>query len=192
MKTLRPQEIAQHCQVTHRAVLQWIADGKIKAYRTPGNHKRVHIDDFIHFLNEYQMPIPESLRTQTQQKKKVLIIDDEKTVTRIIEKILQKDYDVEIAYDGFSAGYIFKDFKPDLITLDINMPGINGLDVCEMLREIPANAHVKILVVTAVQDESLKNKILKLGADDVLYKPFKAEELLKKIELHLQAPVLST
>ena len=66
-------EIADFCQVTHRTVLQWITAGKLKAFRTPGNHSRVKISDCIEFMNKFGMPIPTALERFAQLKKKILL-----------------------------------------------------------------------------------------------------------------------
>jgi two-component system response regulator VicR len=75
-KPLTTGEIADLCHVHLRTVLQWIHDGKLKSYRTPGNHSRVKVDDYIIFLKQYNMPIPDSLSSRGNTRK-VLIVDDD-------------------------------------------------------------------------------------------------------------------
>ena len=60
-KPLTTGQIAEYCHVTHRAVLNWVESGKLPAYRTPGKHSRVSVEDFVSFLHEYHMPVPAEL-----------------------------------------------------------------------------------------------------------------------------------
>ena len=104
-KALTTYAIADHCQVTPRTVIQWINEGKLKAYRTPGNHSRVQMEDFLNFLKKYNMPLPVEVIPKTN-KKRVLIVDDDKSMVDVIHRILKREkiYDLEVAYDGFEAG----------------------------------------------------------------------------------------
>ncbi|MBF0485607.1 MAG: response regulator [Candidatus Omnitrophica bacterium] len=176
-------EIAQYCHVTDRAVLKWIDEGKLKAYRTPGNHSRVSIHDFIAFLKEYKMPIPEELQEGSTQKK-VLIVDDDKEMVNAIRRVIssQNHFQVDIAYDGFMAGQKFAEFKPDLVLLDIKMPGIDGYEVCQRIRKDPDSKHVKIIVISGALDMDGMERIMQLGANDYLTKPFRNEFLIMKVE----------
>ena len=176
-------EIAQHCQVTLRAVLKWVANGKLKAYRTPGKHSRVNIEDFISFLQEYGMPIPQKFDHLVNHKKKILIVEDDKSIVKVIENILSKeDYELKIAYDGFSAGLIFSEFKPDLVTLDIHMPMVDGYEVCQKIRNHSQNDSVRILVITDIEDKRVENKMRELGANDFMNKPISSEKLFIKVQ----------
>lgn len=174
-------QIAQHCHVTLRAVLKWISSGKLKAYRTPGNHSRVSVDDFLDFLNRYQMPIPPELKSS--DLKKILVVDDDHGVVQAIQRVLFNEgkYRVEIALDGFSAGQKMTEFQPDLMILDIRMPGMDGYEVCRHVRRMHGDRTVKILAVSGLVEEAELQKILQLGANDYLTKPFGNEALLAKI-----------
>src|SRR5580704_1212315 len=101
-------EIAKHCHVTHRGVLKWVESGKLRAFRTPGKHSRVSIEDFLRFLKQYNMPIPAELQV-TSTKKRVLIVDDDRGIVNSLNRMLmlENKYTVETAYDGFQAGKKF-------------------------------------------------------------------------------------
>ncbi len=181
-RPLTTTEIAQHCHVTHRAVLKWIAAGKLKAYRTPGMHARVQVEDFINFLKGYGFPIPEEFMG-VFARRRVLIVDDDRELAGMVRRILllQKVFDVEVAYDGFAAGLKFSEFKPDLMIVDILMPQMNGLEVLKMIREKDVNRHVKILSVSGDEQELLK--AAELGANDILAKPFDNKMLMEKVNV---------
>jgi two-component system response regulator VicR len=177
-------QIAQFCHVTHRAVLKWVESGKLKAYRTPGKHSRVSVEDFIHFLEIYQMPVPAELQSQPIViQKKVLIVDDDRGIVNSLQRILKLEnkYSIEIAYDGFEAGKKFASFGPDLIILDIRMPGLDGYHVCDNIRRDPQNRRVKILAISGASEPQEIQKIMDLGADDYLQKPFSNRDLKEKI-----------
>ena len=182
-KPLTTGGIARYCHVTHRAVLQWIEAGKLKAYRTPGKHSRVAVEDFLKFLAAYHMPVPFELQSNNN-KKRVLIVDDDKGMVQAIRRALaaQNKYDIEASYDGFDAGRKFADLKPALVILDIKMPGLDGYQVCSYIRRELANKDVKILVISGILDGEGVKKIIKLGADDHLAKPFDNQVLKAKIE----------
>ena len=181
-KPLKSSEIADICHVSHRAVLKWVEAGKIKAVRTPGNHTRINVDDFLNFLNEYKMPVPTEFQRQTGAKKRILIVDDDKMTVKTIRNIFEKNGDFEIkeAYDGFSAGLLYSEFRPQLITLDIMMPMVNGFEACSIIRKDAKDMNVRIIAVSGVTDDKLQKRILRCGADDFLLKPFTAESLLAK------------
>jgi len=182
-RVLTTGQVAKYCQVTYRAVLKWIAEGKLKAYRTPGQHSRVHIKDFVEFLKQYNMPIPKAL-DETKRNKRILIIDDDQRITDLMRRALEarKIFDIQITHDGFSGGQAFSEFKPDLTVLDINMPGLNGYQVCENIRSDPANKDLKILAVSGLMEEEVKEKMLRLGANGFLAKPFEMDVFIKKLE----------
>jgi excisionase family DNA binding protein len=126
-RPLTTGQIAQYCHVTHRGVLKWVESGKLKAYRTPGNHSRVSVEDFLCFLKEYHMPIPAVLQPPAAHKK-ILIVDDDRSMVHSLQRVLMMEnkYIIEAAYDGFQAGQKFSAFKPDFIILDVCMPGMDG------------------------------------------------------------------
>lgn len=182
-RTLKTREVAEYCGVTIHAVNKWVNTGKLKAYRTPGNHKRITEENFIEFLQKFNMLIPEEFESQIQRMKRILIVDDDKNTVHLIKSLLNKsdNYETESAPDGFKAGLKYCAFKPDLITLDLRMPGINGFEVCSYIRSNEKNDNIKILAISAYLDDENKKKILDLGADDCLSKPFKSHEFQERV-----------
>jgi len=183
-KLLTTGKIARHCQVTHRTVLKWITEGRIKAFRTPGKHSRVNIDDFISFLQYYKMPIPEQFLPYVSKRKRILIVEDDPSVVRVINAMFakQRKYHIQITYDGFAAGLLFSEFKPDLITLDINMPLVNGKEVCSKIRSDVNNDHVKIIVISDVEDKKVISNMRRRGANAFVKKPISQKVLLETVE----------
>jgi len=182
---LTTSDIAEYCDVSSRTAGQWISEGKIKAYRTPGNHCRVKIEDFLTFLRNYNIPIPkEFISTDSQDnKKRILIVDDDKDMALTIERTLKlpRKYDIDLAFDGFDAGRKVIEFKPDLVILDIRMPGMDGYAVTKRIKDIPELLHTKIIAISAFFEEEGREKILSLGANVCLDKPFNKEDLLNGV-----------
>jgi len=114
--------------------------------------------------------------------KKILIADDEPDILEIIQYNLQREgYEVITAKNGNEAIDLAKKYKPDLIILDIMMPGKNGIEVCNILRLQPAFNDTLIIFLTAMSDEGTEIKGLETGADDYLTKPVSPKILVSKV-----------
>src|SRR5262245_58597009 len=122
---------------------------------------------------------------------KILIIDDEPQIRRVLRVILTGErYEVVDARSGQAALVRFREFLPDLVLLDLNMPGMEGLETCRALRE---SSDVPIIVLTVRHEEEEKVEALDAGADDYITKPFGKRELLARIQAALRrAPASST
>jgi len=113
---------------------------------------------------------------------KLMIVDDSAIIRQAIQKHL-KDFNIEVvgtAEDGKIALEVFRETKPDVVTLDITMPEVDGLTVLEEMLKIDEN--VKVMVVTALSDKSTGLKAIKLGAKSFLPKPFTPEKLRSSFE----------
>jgi two-component system KDP operon response regulator KdpE len=118
------------------------------------------------------------------KKAHVLVVDDEEQIRKAVGRALTgRDYEVEEAPDGETALASAAASPPDLVVLDLNLPGIDGLSVC---REIRRRSSVPILVLSVREDESDKVAALDLGADDYLTKPFGIEELMARVRALLR------
>ena len=115
---------------------------------------------------------------------RILVVDDEQQILRAVRRALvARGSEVMTAADGESALAEAEAFMPDLVVLDLNLPGIDGLEVCRRLR---AWTRVPILILSVREDESGKVEALDLGADDYLTKPFGVEELLARVRALLR------
>jgi len=121
-------------------------------------------------------------------KKKVLVVDDETDFLKIVKINLEETNNYEVltlssANDIVSQVHIF---KPDVILLDILMPGIKGIEACEMLNKDSMGERIPIIMLSALDKDTDKLKTFKAGVMDYLVKPVKKEVLISKIEKHLQ------
>lgn len=174
-------EVAAHCHVSYQAVKQWVASGKLKAYFTPGRHRRIRVEDFREFLKKYDMP---PLEEAPSSKRRVLIVDDDPVLVQTLVKFFGKigEYELATAEDGFDAGIQLATFRPDLVLLDLMMPNLDGFTVCRKIKSAPATKDIRVLVITGYPTDENIQKALECGANDCLAKPFKMGELRKRVE----------
>jgi len=115
---------------------------------------------------------------------KILVVDDEKNIVELIKfNLLKENFRVVEAYNGIDALKVFRQEKPDLVILDIMMPGMGGLEVCRQIRK---ESKVPIIMLTAKSDEIDKVIGLELGADDYVTKPFSPRELVARVKAILR------
>ena len=115
---------------------------------------------------------------------KILVVDDDKNICELLRLYLVKEgFHVTLAYDGGAALTSFEQVKPDLVMLDIMMPGMDGWEVC---RKIRANNKTPIIMLTAKGETYDKVLGLELGADDYIVKPFDAKEVTARIKAVLR------
>ncbi|GIW52516.1 MAG: hypothetical protein KatS3mg081_1871 [Gemmatimonadales bacterium] len=113
---------------------------------------------------------------------KVLLVDDEDMLRRVMKDLLEREgYQVIEAKDGVEALDQVDRHAPDIIVLDLNLPGLDGYGVLSHLRSRPATAHIPVVVLTARGDEESEVKVFELGADDFLSKPFRARALSARL-----------
>ncbi len=116
-------------------------------------------------------------------KRKVLIADDEPNIVTALEFLLRRrGYDVRVATNGEEALAQVESYVPDVVLLDIMMPGKSGYEVCQRMRERPEWNHIKIVMLSAKGREAEVNKGVSLGADLYITKPFSTQELIEKVE----------
>jgi phosphate regulon transcriptional regulator PhoB len=120
-------------------------------------------------------------------KAKILIVEDDPDISELLHFNLGKNgYDPLRAEDGEEALKLAQKHLPDLILLDILLPGLNGLEVCRRLKRDPALEHIPIIMVTAKGEEMDRIVGLELGADDYIVKPFSIREILLRIQKLLE------
>ena len=118
------------------------------------------------------------------RKTKILVVDDEPDIVRVVARIMEScDYDVVTAQDGFEALGAAQAEKPDVIILDLNLPGMNGFEVCHRLRTTEATRAIPIVMMTAAYvsiDDARRGDAS--GADEYVVKPFLREVLIHNVQ----------
>lgn len=178
-------QAAKFCSVYPTTVINWIKEGILAAYTTAGGHRRIKKDDLLKLMQKNNMPIPQELIKGGRNK--VLVIDDDPKILKMINTVLSGEQDLEILTtdDGFQAGLTVSMWVPDIILLDMLMPGIDGFEVCRRLRADDKTKDIPIVAVTVLKDAEEIKKMRSRGITDVLCKPFKSEDLIKKVKEHL-------
>lgn len=186
---LTTHEISRYMHVDFKTVINWCEEGKLRAYKTPGGHRRVQPENFLDFLRQYEIPIPKTFEERMKGILKILIVDDETEIRKVIRRTLKKNFPEAAVYeaqDGFEAGKMLLDALPHLVILDLKLPGIDGFRVCSNIKNDERLKETKILAITGQNTEENKQNIIKEGADDFLPKPFDTKDLTEKIIRLLQ------
>jgi excisionase family DNA binding protein len=186
-------DVASHCHVAQETVANWIKGGQLKAYKTPGRHRRIRLGDFREFLVEHGMP-PLGAASDLPQQNRILVVDDDPAVVRLIVRLLEKNgrYETATAADGFEAGIQIARFKPDLVILDLMMPHLDGFKVCSSIRSAPETSELAVLVVTGYHDDENLDRAREAGADYCMTKPLSMEALSKRVHELLESRVQTT
>jgi two-component system, OmpR family, response regulator RpaA len=166
-------EVSRLLHVNPRSVINWIEQSLLPSYRTPGGHRRIRRDDLLAFVRKHQIPTPESL---VEGKFNVLIVDDELEIVDLMKTFLlrQGGYDVATASDGITALLEVGRANPDLLILDIMIPGVDGIEVCRRIKNDSNNRTIIIAVSGSAEHE---NDIIRAGADAFMVKPLDLERL---------------
>jgi DNA-binding response OmpR family regulator len=125
-------------------------------------------------------------RTAVVKSATILLVDDEDALRRVMRDLLARDgYEVVEARTGVEALDQVDRHAPDVVVLDLNLPGMDGYSVLAELRSRPATRDIPVIVLTAKGDEDNEVRVFELGADDFLSKPFRAKALTKRLEVIL-------
>ncbi len=169
--TLRPadlftaSDVARFCQVDLKTIHNWADKGEIPHFRTPGRHLRFRRLDVLDFLRRYGYAIPDVLR---QSKPRVVVVDGDATSSAAIKRSLAKRFDVASFQDPLDALVALAGLEPDVLLLDLDMPGFDGLHFLDRIRSLEATAHIRTLVFAKKADAGEKARTA--GAVDVLDK----------------------
>ncbi|OHB56816.1 MAG: hypothetical protein A2Y07_06795 [Planctomycetes bacterium GWF2_50_10] len=126
------------------------------------------------------------MRHETKTSARILAVDDNPTNLEILEELLSEKYDLKTAATGQVALELCADYVPDIVLLDVMMPGIDGFEVCRQIRANRALRFIKILMISAKGRITERIKGYEAGADDYIVKPFEEEELLAKLQVYLR------
>lgn len=180
---LTPAQVAKLLGVSPITVRSWVVKGWLEANVTPGGHRRFYLSDVQKLLQEHGNVI-----VQAKEHIRVLVVDDDKQFRSLITEMLS-DYapkvEVAEAVDGFEAGIRIAEFKPDVILLDYSMPGLSGVSVCRQIKSNPQLSNIRIISVTGHASSKVVSEMLQAGAEAVLYKPVKTQQIIKMIGLEL-------
>lgn len=176
---LTPNEVAQWMMVSPVTVRGWAQKGLLQAEVTPGGHRRFRYEEVQRFARQWNP-------AGNKGPLKVLIVDDDRAVVGFLRELLEGEEHpvvVETAHDGFDAGRKVHAFSPDIVLLDLMMPGIRGTEVCRQIKQIPGLASVRVIAMSGYLSAENEAELLAAGAECCLAKPIDTARLLQLLGL---------
>src|SRR3984885_12461870 len=173
-------EAAKVCKVSQQTIIRCFDNGQLKGFRVPGSRfRRIPREMLYKFMKDNGIPT-DALESG---KRKVLLVDDDVELVELMTKVLEEDgrFEVKIATTGFDAGMLVKEYRPDLLVLDVMLPDINGKEVCQRVRADNTMEEVRILCISGMIEEDKIQDLRLAGADDFMHKPFDAEQLIERM-----------
>jgi len=184
-------EAAKICKVSQQTIIRCFDNGQLKGFRVPGSRfRRIPREALYKFMKDNGIPT-DALESG---KRKVLLVDDDNDLVVLMTKFLEEDgrFEVRVASNGFDAGMMVKEYRPDMIVLDVMLPDINGKEVCHRVRADTTLEDVRILCISGMIEEDKVQELRLSGADDFLHKPFDIEELIDRMCAQLEIEPVST
>jgi len=181
-------EVANICGVVNQTAINWIDKGYLDAYTTPGGQYRVYADVLAAFLQQRGMRMPEELKRVLAEQAKieqVLVVDDDNELNDLIKQYLDKRYPgftVNQAFNGYEAGRAVSEQKPDVVILDINLPGVDGYELCRQIKKDENLSRPIVISISGMDDDAVREKSIEAGADGFMKKPIRLEDLPGLIE----------
>lgn len=176
-------EVANLCGVVNQTAINWIRNGYLKAFMTPGGQYRVYIEDLLAFLEKRGMRVPAELEKIGKSEvdwSSIAVIDDDKTLNDLIKRYFEKKASSLIvlqAFDGFEAGTLLSEKRPGFVILDIDLPGLDGIQICRKIKNEPSFGKPFVITVTGLGTPDLQNQALEAGSDAFMPKPLDLEQL---------------
>jgi len=180
-------EVANICGVVNQTAINWIKNGHLKAFTTPGGQYRIYAEELRKFLSTRGMRIPEELQklTQGSLSQKILVVDDNKELNDVLKEFLTQripEYEILQATDGFEAGRLITSERPAMIVLDIALPGIDGHKLCKTIKEDPDLDNPYVIAISGLDDPKEREQILEEGADLFFPKPIDFDKFVEALK----------
>ncbi len=169
-KYLTPREVASLLRVSPITVRSWANKGLLHAEITPGGHRRFAYAEVERLAGEYGI----TLKSRPATWQRVLIVDDDRQFSGYLVELLSglpSPPAVEVAHDGFEAGRKLMRFAPDIVLLDLMMPGMDGFETCQRIKQDPAIRHVRVIAISGYPTPENVQRIRACGAETCLGKP---------------------
>ncbi len=170
-------EVAAYCHVTADTIRKWAEAGRIRVFKTPGGHRRIRREDLIRFLRENNIPIHGDLK---EDGVKILIADSDMAALSSIQRFLDRSsggFIVETASDAFETGHRMALFEPDVLFLDLNLPGVEGIDLCRRMKSDFEHPGTQIIIVGADDGSEFLSRGPEPAVAAFMRKPFTPDDL---------------
>lgn len=174
---LTPAEVARLLMVSPVTVRQWAQKGILRSKATLGGHRRFTLPEVQEFARSRGL----QLANETRESIRILIVDDDIQVSKMLSELLDiLPYVIETltAIDGFDAGSKVHSFHPEIVLMDLMMPGMNGFETCRRLKQDPATKGIRVIAMTGYPSQENVDKIIQAGAETCLAKPIVRNQLI--------------
>ena len=173
-------EAAKVCNVSQQTIIRCFDSGQLKGFRVPGSRfRRIPRDVLYRFMKDNGIPT-DALESG---RRRALIVDDDEELVELIRDVFDADgrFDVRVANNGFDAGMLVKEYKPDIIVLDVMLPDINGKEVCQRVRSDSTLDDVRIICISGMVEADKINDLKEAGANEFMQKPFEVDVLFSHV-----------
>ena len=177
-------EAAKICKISQQTIIRCFDNETLKGFRVPGSRfRRIPHADLVAFMRDNGIPTDEFETAIKPGKRKVLVVDDDPDLVELIVSVLEDDgrFETKVATNGFEAGMMVKEYRPDIIVLDVMLPDINGKEVCIRVRGDETLENVKIICISGMIEKNKIRALKEAGADDFLQKPFETDVLVDRM-----------
>lgn len=183
-------EVAKICGVVNQTVINWIRAGHLQASVTPGGQFRIYPENLKAFLDSKGMKVPEEVQSLVVPTvNSILVVEDDRVYNDLLRAQLSRAFpeaSLMSAYDGFEAGSTLGVHKPRVVVLDLNLPGVDGIELCRRIKEEPGFEQPLVIGITASNDPGLEAQLMGLGADAFFRKPFDLDVLVDVIKTSMK------
>jgi len=180
-------EVANLCGVVNQTAINWIRNGYLKAFTTPGGQYRIYAEDLMSFLDSRGMRVPAELEDRLNEDvdwNAVLVVDDDAELNDLLKRWFERklqDFAIHQAFDGFEAGRLIAEKRPGFVVLDIDLPGINGHALCKKIKTDPVFGKPFIIAMTGLDRPEEGQAMLAEGADAFFAKPLDFEAVAASV-----------
>jgi excisionase family DNA binding protein len=190
---LTSHEVGRMLQVNPSSINKWVKDGRIRAFRTPGGHRRIKAADLVIFLKNHQMPVPRNLSGAV--RKRLLIVDDDpkqlSALFRLFKPFAER-VEVQVVDNGIDALLQIGSFNPHMAILDVFMPQVDGFEILRRLKAKEETHDIMVVMTTGEITADIAEKGSAGGALRCMPKPIDVKQILKDLGVpEMMAPELS-
>lgn len=175
--------------VGRATALRWLNDDKVKHFKLPSGQFRIELEDLITFLKEHSMPIPKNLLLA--RKFNFLLIEDDLEYLELLksqfELVEDINYEITYATSGLEGVLKIGQLEPDIVTIDMKMPGTNGDQILKQLHESNSIDKDKVIIITGIKNDTLFAELRSMGYKHFLLKPYPIDDFIEIVTMCVAA-----
>ena len=183
-------EAAGLLMVSPVTIREWARKGLLPSVSTAGGHRRFLLDQVREFAKAHGIPLDGLIDVLNSEPLRVLLVDDDPVFVEYLREVVLATgahVTVKSAKDGFEAGQLTEGFRPNVVVIDVNMPRIDGIELCRRLRATPATAESRLVILTGALSDERISAAREAGADAWIEKGASRAEILRTLGLTSEA-----